>query len=49
MCFNEKKSEEQLEWFDLIGYMAHQQRNLIFSPFFVLKNHLLLAKMGQKF
>ena len=30
-------SDEQVEWFDLIGDIAYQKRNLVFSPFSALK------------
>ena len=49
-CFDVKKaqkSNEQVEWFDLIGDMAYYKRNFVFSPFLALKTPFL-ARNGVK-
>ena len=41
------KSNEQVQWFDLIGDMAYQNRNIVFSIFQALKAGLFGQKWGQ--
>ena len=49
-CLNQKdpKNDEQVQLFNLIGDMAYQKTNLVFSPFWALKRHFK-QKNGSKF
>ena len=41
------KSNEQVQWFDLIGEIAYQNRNIVFSIFQASKAGLFGQKLGQ--